>query len=161
MKKITAIVRPEKLEPLKEALFAAKVSGMTISQVHGCGAQHGWSEYVRGTEVMLNMVPKVKFEVVVEDDAVDALVDGSICEPDAGLTELHDALLKGASWHRPDHHFLLLDFAAYQAARLRAYMEYKDEPRAFARKCLLNIAGAGPFSADRAVRQYAENIWRV
>ena len=93
--------------------------------------------------------------------AVDALVDGSICEPDAGLTELHDALLKGASWHRPDHHFLLLDFAAYQAARLRAYMEYKDEPRAFARKCLLNIAGAGPFSADRAVRQYAENIWRV
>ena len=93
--------------------------------------------------------------------AVDALVDGSICEPDAGLTELHDALLKGASWHRPDHHFLLLDFAAYQAARLRAYMEYKDEPRAFARKCLLNIAGAGPFSADRAVCQYAENIWRV
>ena len=93
--------------------------------------------------------------------AVDALVDGSICEPDAGLTELYDALLKGASWHRPDHHFLLLDFAAYQAARLRAYMEYKDEPRAFARKCLLNIAGAGPFSADRAVCQYAENIWRV
>ena len=48
---------------------------MTFSQVHGCGAQHGWSEYVRGTDVMLNMVPKVKFEVVVEDDAVDALVD--------------------------------------------------------------------------------------
>ena len=42
MKKITAIVRPEKLEPLKEALFAAKVSGMTISQVQGCGSQHGW-----------------------------------------------------------------------------------------------------------------------
>lgn len=41
MKKITAIVRPEKLEPLKEALFAAQVSGMTISQVQGCGKQHG------------------------------------------------------------------------------------------------------------------------
>ena len=41
MKKITAIVRPEKLEPLKDALFAAKVSGMTISQVQGCGSQHG------------------------------------------------------------------------------------------------------------------------
>ena len=74
MKKITAIVRPEKLEPLKEALFAAQVSGMTISQVQGCGKQHGWKEYYRGTEVMLNMVPKVKFEVVVEDDAMDALV---------------------------------------------------------------------------------------
>lgn len=75
MKKISAIIRPEKLEPLKDALFAVKVSGMTISQVHGCGNQHGWKEYYRGTEVMLNMVPKVKFEIVVDDDRVDALVD--------------------------------------------------------------------------------------
>ncbi len=75
MKKITAIVRPEKLEPLKEALFAAQVSGMTISQVQGCGSQHGWKEYYRGTEVLLNMVPKIKFEIVVDDERVDALVD--------------------------------------------------------------------------------------
>ena len=75
MKRVTAIVRPEKLEALKDALFAADVSGMTISQVHGCGAQHGWSEYVRGTEVLLNMVPKVKFEIVVDDREVDGLVD--------------------------------------------------------------------------------------
>lgn len=74
MKRITAIVRPEKLESLKEALFAAKVGGMTISQVNGCGSQHGWKEYYRGTEVLLNMVPKVKFELVVADDEVDGLV---------------------------------------------------------------------------------------
>ena len=73
MKKISAIVRPEKLEPLKEALFAADVSGMTISQVNGCGNQHGWTEYYRGTEVMLNMVPKVKFEIIVDDVQVDRL----------------------------------------------------------------------------------------
>ena len=79
MKRIVAIVRPEKMEPLKEALFAADVSGMTISQVNGCGNQHGWSEYYRGTEVLLNMVPKVKFELVVEDDRAAALVD-LICE---------------------------------------------------------------------------------
>jgi nitrogen regulatory protein P-II 1 len=79
MKRIIAIVRPEKLEPLKEALFAAGVSGMTIAQVMGCGNQHGWSEYYRGTEVLLNMVPKVKFELVVADDAVDTLVD-LICD---------------------------------------------------------------------------------
>ncbi len=79
MKRITAIVRTEKLEPLKEALFAADVSGMTISQVMGCGNQHGWSEYYRGTEVLLNMVPKVKFELVVEDGAVQRLVD-LICD---------------------------------------------------------------------------------
>ena len=79
MKRIIAIVRPEKLEPLKEALFQANVNGMTISQVQGCGSQHGWKEYYRGTEVLLNMVPKVKFELVVADNAVDSLVD-LICE---------------------------------------------------------------------------------
>ncbi len=75
MKRIIAIVRPEKLEPLKDALFEADVSGMTISQVSGCGNQHGWKEYFRGTEVLLNMVPKVKFEIVVDDDRVDELVE--------------------------------------------------------------------------------------
>lgn len=79
MKRIVAIVRTEKLEPLKEALFNADIAGMTISQVMGCGNQHGWSEYYRGTEVLLNMVPKVKFELVVDDDRVQDLVD-IICE---------------------------------------------------------------------------------
>lgn len=78
MKRMIAIVRPEKLEPLKEALFAAEVGGMTVSQVSGCGNQHGWTEYFRGTEVLLNMVPKVKFEIVVDDGEVDALVDAIV-----------------------------------------------------------------------------------
>ena len=75
MKRITAIVRPEKLEVLKNALFAANVSGMTITQVMGCGNQHGWSEFYRGTEVLLNMIPKVKFELVVPDDEAEGLID--------------------------------------------------------------------------------------
>lgn len=75
MKRIIAIVRPEKLEPLKEALFAADVQGMTISQVMGCGNQHGWKEYFRGTEVLLNMVPKVKFEIVADDADVTAITE--------------------------------------------------------------------------------------
>ena len=79
MKRLSAIVRSEKLEPLKEALFEANVSGMTITQVMGCGNQHGWSEYYRGTEVLLNMSPKVKFELIVTDDAIDGLVE-LICD---------------------------------------------------------------------------------
>ena len=75
MKRISAIVRPEKLEPLKDALFQANVHGMTISQVQGCGSQHGWKEYYRGSEVLMNMVPKLKFEIVVRDDEVDSLVE--------------------------------------------------------------------------------------
>ena len=75
MKRIAAVVRPEKLEPLKEALFHANISGMTIYQVHGCGNQHGWKEYFRGSEVFLNMIPKVKFEIVVESNRVDEIVN--------------------------------------------------------------------------------------
>ena len=82
MKRIIAIVRPEKLEPLKKALFEANVSGMTIAQVMGCGNQHGWSEFYRGTEVLLNMIPKVKFELVVSDSEVDKLVE-LICDTSA------------------------------------------------------------------------------
>lgn len=87
MKRIAAVVRPEKLEPLKEALFQAKISGMTIYQVHGCGNQHGWKEYFRGSEVFLNMIPKVKFEIIVEDSRVDEIVDvivGVACTGEVG-----------------------------------------------------------------------------
>lgn len=74
MKKLTAVVRQEKLEVLKEALFDKGIRGMTISQVQGCGNQHGWKEYVRGTEVLLNTIPKVEFEIVVDDEQVNDLV---------------------------------------------------------------------------------------
>lgn len=75
MKKIDAIVRTSKLEPLKEALFQAGVKGMTVSEVQGCGNQHGWKEYFRGSEVMVNTLPKIKFEIVAEDDAAETLVE--------------------------------------------------------------------------------------
>lgn len=78
MKRISAIVRPERMEAVKDALFAIQVSGMTISQVMGCGNQHGWKEHYRGTEVLLNTVPKVKIEVVVEDDEVPAVADAMV-----------------------------------------------------------------------------------
>jgi nitrogen regulatory protein P-II 1 len=74
MKKIEAIVRPSKLEPLKEALTQVNIKGMTVSEVHGVGNQGGWKEYYRGTEVLVNMLPKVKFEIVTTDDRVKELL---------------------------------------------------------------------------------------
>lgn len=74
MKELTAVVRQEKLKVLKQALFDKGIRGMTISQVQGCGNQHGWKEYVRGTEVLLNTIPKVEFEIVVDDEQVNDLV---------------------------------------------------------------------------------------
>ncbi|MDR1712577.1 MAG: P-II family nitrogen regulator [Coriobacteriales bacterium] len=74
MKKIEAIVRPSKLEALKEALFKADIKGMSISEVSGCGNQHGWKEYYRGSEIIVNTLPKVKFEIVTTDQRAQELV---------------------------------------------------------------------------------------
>lgn len=74
MKKIEAIVRPEQLEPLKEALMAAKINGITIQQVFGCGNQYGWKEYHRGSEIIMNTLPKVEFMMVVPDERVEEII---------------------------------------------------------------------------------------
>ena len=71
LKKIEAIVRPEVIEDIKSALFAANVEGMTISQVQGAGNQHGWTEYYRGTEVLVQLRAKVKIEIVLPDERID------------------------------------------------------------------------------------------
>lgn len=79
MKKIEAIIRPAKLEALKDALLEQGMKGMTISEVQGCGNSHGWKEYYRGSEVIVNMLPKVKIEMVVEDDRVESVI-GLVCQ---------------------------------------------------------------------------------
>ena len=71
LKKIEAIVRPEVIEDIKSALFAADVEGMTISQVQGAGNQHGWTEYYRGTEVLVQLRAKVKIDIVLPDERID------------------------------------------------------------------------------------------
>lgn len=74
MKKIEAIIRPGKLEEVKEALNKININGITISQVMGCGLQKGRKEYYRGTEVTLNLLPKVKVEIVTGDSNVEEVV---------------------------------------------------------------------------------------
>ena len=90
---------------------------------------------------------------------VDSLIDGTVPTDDE-FRELHDSLLKGASWHKADHYYLLKDFDSYQEARLRANRDYRDR-LAFGKKCLMNVASAGKFSSDRTIRQYAQEIWHV
>lgn len=74
MKKIEAIVRPGKLDDIKEALNIFGVHGLTITQVMGCGLQKGRKEYIRGTEINLNLLPKVKIEIIVKDSALDDII---------------------------------------------------------------------------------------
>lgn len=75
MKKIEAIIKPFKLEEVKEALTESGVHGMTVSEVKGFGRQKGHTEIYRGSEYTVDFLPKVKLEIVVEDDDVAKTVD--------------------------------------------------------------------------------------
>lgn len=90
---------------------------------------------------------------------LDTLVNGMFDDGGTGVfKELYTSILKGASWHKPDHYYLLLDFESYCETRLRVNRDYRDRIR-FAEKCFANTANAGKFSSDRTIRQYAEEIW--
>ena len=75
MKLITAIVKPFKVDDVKDALKSAGVQGMTVSEVKGFGRQGGHTETYRGSEYAIDFVPKIKIELVVDDAQVDAVVD--------------------------------------------------------------------------------------
>ncbi|WP_194899119.1 P-II family nitrogen regulator [Catenulispora pinisilvae] len=75
MKLITAIVKPFKLEEVKEALQRFGVHGITVSEASGYGRQHGHTEVYRGAEYTVDLVPKLRIEVLCEDEDVEALVD--------------------------------------------------------------------------------------
>jgi nitrogen regulatory protein PII len=75
MKKIEAIIKPFKLDDVKEALNEVGIQGMTISEVKGYGRQKGHKEIYRGAEYVVDFIPKIKIDIVVQDDWVDKVVD--------------------------------------------------------------------------------------
>ncbi len=75
MKKIEAIIRPFKLDEVKEALLEEGVRGMTITEVRGYGRQKGHKETYRGSEYQIEFVPKIKIEVIVDNDSVEKAVE--------------------------------------------------------------------------------------
>ena len=84
MKKVEAIIKPFKLEDVKEALAEVGVQGMTVVEVKGFGRQKGHTEIYRGSEYTVDFLPKVKIEVVVEDDRSDAVVDAIVKAANTG-----------------------------------------------------------------------------
>ncbi len=75
MKKIEAIIKPFKIEEVKDALAEAGITGMTVSEVKGYGRQAGHTELYRGAEYVVDFIPKVKIEVVVKAENVDEIVE--------------------------------------------------------------------------------------
>ncbi len=121
------------------------IFGHTVDQINACKDSY----YARGIYDNNHHLHR----------AIDTLVDGTV-PTDNEQKELYHALLDGASWHKADHYFVLLDYPSYIEAKLRANADYADR-LAFGRKCLLNIASGAKFSSDRTIRQYADEIWHV
>jgi nitrogen regulatory protein P-II 1 len=84
MKKVEAIIKPFKLEDVKEALAELGVQGMTVSEVKGFGRQKGHSEIYRGAEYTVDFVPKVKVEIVVAAEMVDKVTDAILSHATTG-----------------------------------------------------------------------------
>ncbi|MEK6746536.1 MAG: P-II family nitrogen regulator [Rickettsiales bacterium] len=84
MKKIEAIIKPFKLDDVKEALQEIGIQGITVTEARGFGRQKGHTELYRGAEYVVDFLPKVKIEVVVEDNMVDKVVDAIITAAHTG-----------------------------------------------------------------------------
>ena len=84
MKLITAIIKPFKLEDVKNALQGAGITGMTVSEASGFGRQGGHTEVYRGAEYTVDLVPKVRLEVIVDDVDVDAVIDAIVAAAQTG-----------------------------------------------------------------------------
>jgi nitrogen regulatory protein PII len=78
VKLITAVIKPFKLDEVKEALKGAGVNGITVTEVQGFGRQSGHTEVYRGAEYTVEFVPKIKIEVLADDDQVDAISDALV-----------------------------------------------------------------------------------
>lgn len=73
--KVEAVIRPEKLDELKDALYGIGVTGITVCDVYGCGLTHGITEIFRGNEISISLMPKVKVEIVIYETPLDTLID--------------------------------------------------------------------------------------
>ncbi len=78
MKKVEAIIRAEQLQPIQDALDSLGVSGLTVSEVMGCGRQKGYTEQYRGSRVNISLLPKLKVESIVPDDIVEAVIEALV-----------------------------------------------------------------------------------
>jgi len=157
---------------LNGAVTLGTFDGANVEIAEEAGREN---EYIFGATVAeLNVLketydPKAIYEASPElRRALDTLDDGTFPEiegfepgQEGSLAELKTAILEGASWHAPDHYFVMQDFASYLDAKLQAIRDAGTRPDEFARKCLVNVASAGKFSSDRTIRQYAREIWNV
>lgn len=151
---------------LNGAVTLGTYDGANIEIVQEAGEENN---YIFGARVeeLEKIVPEYDSRKVFAENSmikrvVSSLIDGSVSDGGSGdFRELYTSLLDGASWHSPDHYYLLGDLESYVEAKLRCISDYSSNRLAFAKKQWLNMCNAGKFSSDRTISDYAENIWHI
>ena len=150
---------------LNGAVTLGTLDGANIEIVEEAGEENN---YIFGARVeeLEKIMPDYSSRRLFADNekirrVVSTLIDGTVSDGGTGdFRELYYSLLDGASWHRPDHYYLLGDLESYVEAKLRAISDYRDRAE-FAKKQWLNMCHAGKFSSDRTIRDYAADIWNI
>ena len=151
---------------LNGAVTLGTYDGANIEIVQEAGEDNN---YIFGARVedLEKIVPEYDSRSIFSSDdmirrVVSSLIDGTVSDGGSGdFRELYMALLDGASWHTPDHYYLLGDIRDYVETKLRCINDYSSDRIGFARKQWLNMCSAGKFSSDRTIADYAENIWGI
>ncbi len=151
---------------LNGAITLGTYDGANIEIVQEAGEENN---YVFGARVeeLEKIVPTYDSRKVFSENkkikkVVSSLIDGTVSDGGSGdFLELYTSLLDGASWHAPDHYYLLGDIESYVETKLRCINDYSSDRLAFAKKQWLNMCNAGKFSADRTIADYAENVWAI
>ncbi|MCR4644315.1 MAG: glycogen/starch/alpha-glucan family phosphorylase [Oscillospiraceae bacterium] len=149
---------------LNGAVTLGTFDGANVEIVQEAGEENN---YIFGARVeeLKEIVPEYDSRrLLAENDkirkVVQTLMDGTFGDNE-DIAELYDALTEGASWHAPDHYYVIGDLQSYCDKKLEALKDYKADRLAFARKQWHNICHAGKFSSDRTIAQYAEEIWQI
>lgn len=151
---------------LNGAVTLGTFDGANIEIVQEAGEENN---YIFGARVedLEKIVPEYDSRKTFSENAkikkvVSSLIDGTVSDGGSGdFRELYMSLLDGASWHTPDHYYLLGDIESYVETKLRCISDYSSDRIAFAKKQWLNMCNAGKFSSDRTIADYAENVWNI
>ncbi|MBQ6251690.1 glycogen/starch/alpha-glucan phosphorylase [Ruminococcus sp.] len=151
---------------LNGAVTLGTFDGANIEIVREAGEENN---YIFGARVedLERIVPEYDSRSIFANDSmvkkvVSSLIDGTVSDGGSGdFRELYTALLDGASWHAPDHYYLLGDMRDYVETKLRCISDYSADRQGFARKQWLNMCNSGKFSSDRTIADYAANIWEI
>ena len=151
---------------LNGAVTLGTFDGANIEIVQEAGEENN---YIFGARVedLERIVPEYDSRSIFANDpmvkkVVSSLIDGTVSDGGSGdFRELYTALLDGASWHAPDHYYLLGDMRDYVETKLRCINDFSADRLAFARKQWLNMCNSGKFSSDRTIADYAANIWGI